>query len=49
LFATDYPHDDPGGAKKFEDVGLLAANAAMSESVKNQLRHENADRVFNLA
>jgi predicted TIM-barrel fold metal-dependent hydrolase len=49
LFATDYPHDDPGGAKKFEDVGLLAANAAMSEGVKNQLRHENADHVFNLA
>jgi len=48
LFATDYPHDDPGGANKFEDVGLLAANAELSESVKNQLRHENAERIFSL-
>lgn len=49
LFATDYPHDDPGGAKKFEDVELLAANDRMSEAVKDQLRHGNAERVFNLA
>ena len=34
--------------KKFEDVGLLAANAALSESVKNQLRYENAERIFSL-
>ena len=48
LFATDYPHDDPGGAKKFEDVELLAANDQMSETVKDQLRYKNAERVFNL-
>ena len=23
LFATDYPHDDPGGRMKFQDVELL--------------------------
>jgi predicted TIM-barrel fold metal-dependent hydrolase len=49
LFATDYPHDDPGGAMKFEDVALLAANDRLSEAVKDQLRYGNAERVFNLA
>jgi predicted TIM-barrel fold metal-dependent hydrolase len=49
LFATDYPHDDPGGAMKFEDVKLLAANDRLSEAVKDQLRYQNAERVFNLA
>ncbi|MEK9658567.1 MAG: amidohydrolase family protein [Chloroflexota bacterium] len=48
LFATDYPHDDPGGLKKFEDVGLLAANPNLSEDVKEQLRWRNAAAVFNL-
>jgi predicted TIM-barrel fold metal-dependent hydrolase len=49
LFATDYPHDDPGGTMKFEDVKLLAANDRLSEAVKDQLRYQNAERVFNLA
>ena len=48
LFATDYPHDDPGGAMKFEDVRLLAENDRLSEAVKEQLRYKNAERVFNL-
>ena len=30
LFATDYPHDDPGGRMKFEDVRLLARESRRS-------------------
>lgn len=48
LFATDYPHDDPGGAKKFEDVALLAGNEALSDNVKELLRWENATGLFKL-
>jgi predicted TIM-barrel fold metal-dependent hydrolase len=42
LFATDYPHDDPGGAMKFRDVELLAKNKRISERDKERIRHENA-------
>ena len=42
LFATDYPHDDPGGAMKFRDVELLAKNERISERDKERIRHENA-------
>jgi len=46
LFATDYPHDDPGGQKKFEDVELLAGNEQLSEKVKERMRWMNATEVF---
>ncbi len=48
LFATDYPHDDPGGAKKFEDVELLAENERLSEDVKELMRWKNANELFKL-
>jgi predicted TIM-barrel fold metal-dependent hydrolase len=48
LFATDYPHDDPGGAMKFRDVKLLADNARISERDKDRLRHENAREFLGL-
>jgi len=48
LFATDYPHDDPGGRMKFKDVELLAANNRISEKDKEKIRFENAIRVFDL-
>jgi predicted TIM-barrel fold metal-dependent hydrolase len=48
LFATDYPHDDPGGRMKFMDVELLAANRNLSESNKELIRAENAQRLFQL-
>jgi predicted TIM-barrel fold metal-dependent hydrolase len=48
LFATDYPHDDPGGKMKFEDVKILAADQRMSEAEKDLLRFENATRLFRL-
>ena len=48
LFATDYPHDDPGGRMKFKDVELLAADRNLSESAKELIRAGNAQRVFQL-
>jgi len=48
LFATDYPHDDPGGRMKFKDVELLAANAKISEGDKEKIRRGNAEALFRL-
>jgi len=49
LFATDYPHDDPGGRMKFEDVRLLRENSKISEEAKELIRWKNAHRLFQLA
>ncbi|MGB7946944.1 MAG: amidohydrolase family protein, partial [Candidatus Binatia bacterium] len=49
LFATDYPHDDPGGRMKFQDVELLRENPKISETDKEQIRWKNADRLFHSA
>lgn len=49
LFATDYPHDDPGGSKKFEDVALLEAHQGLTEDEKEQVRWRNAASVFGLS
>ena len=49
LFATDYPHDDPGGKMKFEDVRLLRENAEISEPDKEMIRWKNAQELFDLA
>jgi predicted TIM-barrel fold metal-dependent hydrolase len=48
LFATDYPHDDPGGKMKFEDVRLLRENPTISEDAKVLIRWKNARQLFNL-
>ncbi|MBM2805063.1 MAG: amidohydrolase [Deltaproteobacteria bacterium] len=48
LFATDYPHDDPGGRMKFEDVRLLRDNPRISEEAKDLIRWKNAQRLFQL-
>ena len=48
LFATDYPHDDPGGRMKFEDVRLLRDNEKISEEHKELIRWKNAQRLFQL-
>ena len=48
LFATDYPHDDPGGAMKFRDVKLLEKNARISAADKERLRSENAREFLGL-
>jgi predicted TIM-barrel fold metal-dependent hydrolase len=49
LFATDYPHDDPGGRMKFKDVGLLAINTTISDEDKEKIRFQNAKSLFHLA
>jgi predicted TIM-barrel fold metal-dependent hydrolase len=49
LFATDYPHDDPGGKMKFEDVRLLRENTKISEDAKELIRWRNAKRLFRMA
>ncbi|HEY3303365.1 MAG TPA: amidohydrolase family protein [Candidatus Binatia bacterium] len=46
LFATDYPHDDPGGRMKFQDVELLRTNEKISEDAKESIRRLNAERLF---
>ena len=48
LFATDYPHDDPGGRMKFEDVRLLRDHKQISEDAKELIRYKNAQRLFQL-
>jgi predicted TIM-barrel fold metal-dependent hydrolase len=49
LFATDYPHDDPGGRMKFEDVRLLEENPEISQDTKELIRWKNARRLFQLS
>ena len=49
LFATDYPHDDPGGRMKYKDVELLANNRDISEADKDLLRFKNAERLLGIA
>jgi predicted TIM-barrel fold metal-dependent hydrolase len=48
LFATDYPHDDPGGRMKFQDVELLRKHPDISEEDKELIRWKNAVRLFHL-
>jgi predicted TIM-barrel fold metal-dependent hydrolase len=48
LFATDYPHDDPGGRMKFEDVRLLRENSMISEEAKELIRWQNARKLFRI-
>jgi predicted TIM-barrel fold metal-dependent hydrolase len=49
LFATDYPHDDPGGRMKFKDVELLAGNSKLSEADKERIRCGNARALFGIS
>ena len=48
LFATDYPHNDPGGRMKFQDVQLLQENRRISDADKEAIRTGNAKRLFKL-
>lgn len=49
LFATDYPHDDPGGRMKFKDLRLLQKNANLTDTDKQRILSENAAELFHLA
>ena len=46
LFATDYPHDDPGGRMKFRDVELLQKRADIGASEKDLIWSGNALRLL---
>lgn len=46
LFATDYPHDDPGGRMKWKDVELLRANPRITEDDKELIRSGNAMKML---
>lgn len=48
LFATDYPHDDPGGAMKFRDVKLLNDNPRLSDRDKEMMKAGNAREFLNI-
>ena len=48
LFATDYPHDDPGGRMKYRDVDLFTANAEIAAADKELIWHGNAERLLGL-
>jgi predicted TIM-barrel fold metal-dependent hydrolase len=49
LFATDYPHDDPGGRMKFRDVELLDRRADISATDKQLILCGNALRLLGAA
>ncbi len=46
LFATDYPHDDPGGRMKYKDVELFRANPDIASADKELIWHGNAERLL---
>ena len=46
LFATDYPHNDPGGRMKFKDVQLLREHKHITEQAKEAIRQANARKLF---
>ena len=46
LFATDYPHDDPGGRMKYRDVELFGANRDIAEADKAMIWYKNAMRLL---
>jgi predicted TIM-barrel fold metal-dependent hydrolase len=48
LFATDYPHDDPGGRMKMKDVELLRDLPGMPEASKDLIRSGNAVALLGL-
>jgi predicted TIM-barrel fold metal-dependent hydrolase len=49
LFATDYPHDDPGGRMKYKDVELLRARGDISPPDKELIWHGTAERLLGTA
>jgi predicted TIM-barrel fold metal-dependent hydrolase len=46
LFATDYPHDDPGGRMKYKDVELLARRSDIGVDDKELIWNRNALRLL---
>jgi len=48
LYATDYPHDDPGGLMKWQDRDLFESNQEISQTDKDMIKYLNAQRLFHL-
>jgi predicted TIM-barrel fold metal-dependent hydrolase len=48
LFATDYPHDDPGGLMKFEDHKLIE-ELLLTEEEKDLICFGNALKIFEIS
>lgn len=49
LFATDYPHDGPGGRMTFTDVELFSAHRGIAQADKELIWHKNAARLLGQA
>ena len=49
LFATDYPHDDPGGRMKFEDVRAVERKPKNLRNSEGADSLQNAERLFHWA
>jgi predicted TIM-barrel fold metal-dependent hydrolase len=47
LFSTDYPHDDPSGVNKWNDVRDLYASGLPQEDLEN-IAYRNAEKLFRL-
>jgi hypothetical protein len=45
LFATDYPHDGPGGRMTLKDVALRAAHPKISDGEKEKMRAQSSGQV----
>jgi hypothetical protein len=45
LFATDYPHDGPGGRMTLKDVALLVAHPKISDGDKEKMRTHSSGQV----
>ncbi len=48
LYATDYPHDDPGGLMKWQDRDLFESNKEISQPDKDMIKYLNAQKLFRL-
>jgi len=44
-FATEYPHDGPGGRMTLKDVALLAAHPKISDGDKEKMRTHSSGQV----
>jgi predicted TIM-barrel fold metal-dependent hydrolase len=49
LFATDYPHNDPGGSMKWRDVEIMETLRTLSLADKAAICRANAARLFGLS
>lgn len=46
IFATDYPHNDPGRSMKWRNVELMHGNDRINPADKQLMLHHNAEALF---